>query len=155
MLLGELKIERDIQAGEMVEFASGVKGITLNLDNENVRIVVFGSDTLLKKVIDRDGLFWGKGSGGGGCAFDDANNGVDDRDMVHFNLLTFFTVLVAFVSSLDVIRCFCTTVTDVGILLQAISGHDKHDATSRKRICLANKKAITKSILLVTFKTKK
>jgi F-type H+-transporting ATPase subunit alpha len=28
-----------IQAGEMVEFASGVKGMTLNLKNENVRIV--------------------------------------------------------------------------------------------------------------------
>ncbi|PWA59068.1 Aminotransferase, class IV [Artemisia annua] len=31
-------------AGEMVEFASGVKGIALNLENENVGIVVFGSD---------------------------------------------------------------------------------------------------------------
>ena len=34
----------EIQAGEMVEFASGVKGIALNLENENVGIVVFGSD---------------------------------------------------------------------------------------------------------------
>ncbi|KAI3477709.1 hypothetical protein L1887_60509 [Cichorium endivia] len=32
----------EIQAGEMVEFASGVKGIALNLENENVGIVVFG-----------------------------------------------------------------------------------------------------------------
>jgi hypothetical protein len=30
-----------IQAGEMVEFASGVKGIALNLENENVGILVF------------------------------------------------------------------------------------------------------------------
>ncbi|RAL39685.1 hypothetical protein DM860_003218 [Cuscuta australis] len=29
----------EIQAGEMVEFASGVKGIALNLENENVGIV--------------------------------------------------------------------------------------------------------------------
>lgn len=36
----------EIQAGEMVEFASGVKGIALNLENENVGIVVFGSDTV-------------------------------------------------------------------------------------------------------------
>ena len=40
----------EIQAGEMVEFASGVKGIAFNLENENVNvgIVVFGS--LLERV---------------------------------------------------------------------------------------------------------
>jgi F-type H+-transporting ATPase subunit alpha len=39
-----------IQAGEMAEFESGVKGIALNLENENVGIVVFGifgSDTAI------------------------------------------------------------------------------------------------------------
>lgn len=40
---------KEIQAGEMVEFASGVKGIALNLENENVGIVVFGSDTAIKE----------------------------------------------------------------------------------------------------------
>lgn len=30
----------EIQAGEMVEFASGVKGITLNLENENCRFII-------------------------------------------------------------------------------------------------------------------
>lgn len=39
----------EIQAGEMVEFACGVKGIALNLENENVGIVVFGSDTAIKE----------------------------------------------------------------------------------------------------------
>ncbi|VAI85175.1 hypothetical protein VPH35_128482 [Triticum aestivum] len=39
----------EIQAGEMVEFVSGVKGIALNLENENVGIVVFGSDTAIKE----------------------------------------------------------------------------------------------------------
>nr|BCT43191.1 ATPase subunit 1 [Musa textilis] len=39
----------DIQAGEMVEFAVGVKGIALNLENNNVGIVVFGSDTAIKE----------------------------------------------------------------------------------------------------------
>nr|XP_043612524.1 uncharacterized protein LOC122584411 [Erigeron canadensis] len=39
----------EIQVGEMVEFASGVKGIALNLENENVGIVVFGSDTAIKE----------------------------------------------------------------------------------------------------------
>ncbi|XBI17557.1 hypothetical protein VPH35_059584 [Triticum aestivum] len=47
----------EIQAGEMVEFASGVKGIALNLENENVGIVVFGSDTAIKEgyVVKRTG----------------------------------------------------------------------------------------------------
>nr|GEV46427.1 ATPase subunit 1, mitochondrial [Tanacetum cinerariifolium] len=40
----------EIQAGEMVEFASGVKGIALNLENENVGIVVFG------RVVDALGV---------------------------------------------------------------------------------------------------
>ncbi|WMV54538.1 hypothetical protein MTR67_047923 [Solanum verrucosum] len=39
----------EIQAGEMVEFASSVKRIALNLENENVGIVVFGSDTAIKE----------------------------------------------------------------------------------------------------------
>ncbi|KAF3614730.1 hypothetical protein FXO38_20539 [Capsicum annuum] len=39
----------EIQAGEMVEFASDVIGIALNLENENVGIVVFGSDTAIKE----------------------------------------------------------------------------------------------------------
>ncbi|CAI8587648.1 unnamed protein product [Vicia faba] len=39
----------EIQAGELVEFSSGVKGIALNLENENVGIVVFGSDTSIKE----------------------------------------------------------------------------------------------------------
>lgn len=36
-----------IQAGEMVEFSSGVKGMALNLENDNVGVVCFGSDTLI------------------------------------------------------------------------------------------------------------
>ncbi|MFZ0528275.1 MAG: F0F1 ATP synthase subunit alpha [Xanthobacteraceae bacterium] len=34
----------NVQAGEMVEFESGVKGMTLNLESDNVGIVIFGSD---------------------------------------------------------------------------------------------------------------
>nr|YP_003412100.1 ATP synthase F1 subunit alpha [Phaeoceros laevis]ACT75308.1 ATP synthase F1 subunit alpha [Phaeoceros laevis] len=46
-----------IQAGEMVEFASGVKGMALNLEKENVGIVVFGSDTAIKEgdIVRRTG----------------------------------------------------------------------------------------------------
>ena len=34
----------NVQSGEMVEFESGVRGMTLNLENDNVGIVIFGSD---------------------------------------------------------------------------------------------------------------
>lgn len=33
-----------VQAGEMVEFGSGVKGMTLNLESDNVGVVIFGED---------------------------------------------------------------------------------------------------------------
>ena len=36
-----------IQAGEMVEFASGLRGMALNLENDNVGVVLFGSDSAL------------------------------------------------------------------------------------------------------------
>ncbi len=35
----------NVQAGEMVEFDSGVKGMALNLEADNVGVVIFGSDT--------------------------------------------------------------------------------------------------------------
>jgi len=36
-----------IQAGEMVEFSSGVKGMALNLENDNVGVVCFGNDSVI------------------------------------------------------------------------------------------------------------
>ena len=47
----------NIQAGEMVEFASGVKGMALNLENENVGVVLFGSDTAINEgdIVKRTG----------------------------------------------------------------------------------------------------
>src|SRR5260370_25891515 len=33
-----------VQAGEMVEFANGMKGMALNLETDNVGVVVFGDD---------------------------------------------------------------------------------------------------------------
>ena len=35
----------NVQAGEMVEFEGGIKGMALNLEADNVGIVIFGSDT--------------------------------------------------------------------------------------------------------------
>jgi F-type H+/Na+-transporting ATPase subunit alpha len=39
----------NVQAGEMVEFPSGVKGMALNLESDNVGVVIFGSDREIKE----------------------------------------------------------------------------------------------------------
>lgn len=38
-----------VQAGELVEFSSGIKGMALNLESDNVGIVVFGTDSGIKE----------------------------------------------------------------------------------------------------------
>ncbi len=38
-----------VQAGELVEFSSGVKGMALNLEEDNVGVVIFGSDQEIKE----------------------------------------------------------------------------------------------------------
>ena len=38
-----------VQANEMVEFESGVKGMALNLEEDNVGVVIFGSDQSIKE----------------------------------------------------------------------------------------------------------
>ena len=37
-----------VQAGEMVEFPGGIKGMALNLEEDNVGVVIFGSDRNIK-----------------------------------------------------------------------------------------------------------
>src|ERR1700754_2382557 len=39
----------NVQAGEMVEFPGGIKGMALNLENDNVGAVIFGSDSTIKE----------------------------------------------------------------------------------------------------------
>jgi len=39
----------NVQAGEMVEFESGTRGMALNLENDNVGIVIFGADREIKE----------------------------------------------------------------------------------------------------------
>ncbi len=39
----------NVQAGEMVEFPGGIKGMTLNLETDNVGIVIFGEDSGIKE----------------------------------------------------------------------------------------------------------
>ena len=48
---------RSVQAGEMVEFPGQIKGMALNLENDNVGIVIFGNDRAIKEgdVVKRTG----------------------------------------------------------------------------------------------------
>ena len=39
----------NVQAGEMVEFDGGIKGMALNLESDNVGVVIFGSDITVKE----------------------------------------------------------------------------------------------------------
>jgi F-type H+-transporting ATPase subunit alpha len=39
----------NVQAGEMVEFENGIKGMALNLEADNVGVVIFGSDAEIKE----------------------------------------------------------------------------------------------------------
>ncbi len=46
-----------VQAGEMVEFPGGIKGMALNLESDNVGIVIFGDDRTIREgdVVKRTG----------------------------------------------------------------------------------------------------
>lgn len=48
---------KNIQADEMVEFSSGLKGMALNLEPDNVGVVVFGNDRHIKEgdIVKRTG----------------------------------------------------------------------------------------------------
>ncbi|OUS22982.1 F0F1 ATP synthase subunit alpha [Litorivita pollutaquae] len=39
----------NVQAGEMVEFPGGIRGMALNLESDNVGVVIFGSDSAIKE----------------------------------------------------------------------------------------------------------
>lgn len=39
----------NVQAGEMVEFPGGIRGMALNLESDNVGVVIFGSDRAIKE----------------------------------------------------------------------------------------------------------
>ena len=47
----------NVQAGEMVEFSAGIKGMALNLERDNVGVVIFGDDRSIKEgdVVKRTG----------------------------------------------------------------------------------------------------
>ena len=47
----------NVQAGEMVEFPGGIRGMALNLESDNVGVVIFGDDRTIKErdVVKRTG----------------------------------------------------------------------------------------------------
>src|SRR5580692_7320690 len=47
----------NVQAGEMIEFSNGVKGMALNLEADNVGAVIFGTDSEIKEgdIVKRTG----------------------------------------------------------------------------------------------------
>ena len=47
----------NVQAGEMVEFSDGLKGMALNLESDNVGVVIFGDDRSIKEgdIVKRTG----------------------------------------------------------------------------------------------------
>src|SRR3954464_4600350 len=64
----------NVQAGEMVEFPGGIRGMALNLEVDNVGVVIFGSDRDIKEgdTVKRTGAIVegrvGKARRGGGGA---------------------------------------------------------------------------------------
>ncbi|KAJ3285209.1 ATP synthase F1, alpha subunit [Rhizoclosmatium globosum] len=74
---------KNVQAEEMVEFSSGVKGMALNLEPDNVGIVVFGNDRLIKEgdIVKRTGAIVDVPVGAGllGRVVDALGNPIDGK----------------------------------------------------------------------------
>merc|ERR1712121_627961 len=74
---------KNIQAEEMVEFSSGLKGMALNLEPDNVGVVVFGNDKLIKEgdVVKRTGAIVDVPVGEGllGRVVDALGNAIDGK----------------------------------------------------------------------------
>src|SRR5690606_23611975 len=73
----------NIQAGEMVEFPGGIKGLALNLETDNVGVVIFGSDRDIREgdTVKRTGAIVETGVGKGllGRVVDGLGNPIDGK----------------------------------------------------------------------------
>lgn len=74
---------KNIQADEMVEFSSGLKGMALNLEPDNVGVVVFGNDRHIKEgdIVKRTGAIVDVPVGAGllGRVVDALGNPIDGK----------------------------------------------------------------------------
>src|SRR3954465_8329927 len=72
-----------VQAGEMVEFPGGIKGMALNLETDNVGIVIFGNDSTIKEgdTVKRTGAIVEVPVGKGllGRVMDGLGNAIDGK----------------------------------------------------------------------------
>ena len=76
----------NVQAGEMVEFPGGVKGMALNLETDNVGVVIFGSDRSIKEgdTVKRTGTIVDVPVGNGllGRVVDGLGNPIDGKGAI-------------------------------------------------------------------------
>ncbi len=77
-----------VQAGEMVEFPGGIKGMALNLEVDNVGVVIFGDDRSIKEgdVVKRTGAIVEVPVGKGllGRVVDALGNPIDGKGPIQF-----------------------------------------------------------------------
>jgi len=81
---------KNIQAEEMVEFSSGLKGMALNLEPDNVGVVVFGNDKLIREgdIVKRTGAIVDVPVGDGilGRVVDALGNAIDGKGPIEGGL---------------------------------------------------------------------
>mmetsp|Transcript_4820 Transcript_4820/g.7500 ORF Transcript_4820/g.7500 Transcript_4820/m.7500 type:complete len:562 (+) Transcript_4820:65-1750(+) len=72
-----------VRAGEMVEFSAGIKGMALNLEHDNVGVVIFGNDRVIKEgdIVKRTGAIVDVPVGAGllGRVVDALGNPIDGK----------------------------------------------------------------------------
>ena len=78
----------NVQAGEMVEFPGGIKGMSLNLEADNVGVVIFGDDRSIKEgdVVKRTGTIVDVPVGKGllGRVVDGLGNPIDGKGPIQY-----------------------------------------------------------------------
>ncbi|WP_196260171.1 F0F1 ATP synthase subunit alpha [Pelagibacterium limicola] len=78
----------NVQAGELVEFPGGIKGMALNLETDNVGIVIFGADRDIKEgdVVKRTGSIVDTPVGKGllGRVVDGLGNPIDGKGPIEY-----------------------------------------------------------------------
>ena len=79
----------NVQAGEMVEFPGGIRGMALNLETDNVGIVIFGSDRDIKEgdTVKRTNAIVDVPAGEGllGRVVDALGNPIDGKGPIHYS----------------------------------------------------------------------
>src|SRR5687767_2736677 len=77
-----------VQAGEMVEFPGGIRGMALNLESDNVGVVIFGDDRTIKEgdTVKRTGAIVDVPVGRGllGRVVDGLGNPIDGKGPIQY-----------------------------------------------------------------------